>query len=123
MHAAIAAQAHQVQAMRARVAHGFQEHGLLVELAGRDHHVQARDIHLNDTPGADVQVADLGVTHLPFGQADSRTRGFHQRVRVFAEQRVVIRLARERDGVAIHGRGKSPAVENGEDKRTFCRHY
>ena len=43
--------------------------GFFLKLAGRDRRVNARDVHLHNAPGADVQVAHFAVAHLPVGQA------------------------------------------------------
>lgn len=67
MDAAIAAQSHQVQAMRARVSHQIEQHGDAKEFARGDHDVDARYIHVNDAPGADIQMPDLAVAHLSLG--------------------------------------------------------
>ena len=71
MHAAVAAQAHQVQAVPARVLHRFEQHRILEELARRDHQVDARDVHVDHAAGADVQVAHFAVAHLSFRQPDN----------------------------------------------------
>ena len=38
--------------------------------AAGDSLIDARDIHVHDAAGADIQVAHFAVAHLPFGQAD-----------------------------------------------------
>ena len=46
----------------------------------------------------------------------------HQRIREIAQQHVVSRLARGRDGVAFDGRRETPAIENGQDQRLVSWH-
>ena len=54
----------------ARPLHGQGDGRIFGELARGDLGVDAGDVHLHDAAGADVQVADLAVAHLPVGQAD-----------------------------------------------------
>ena len=49
-----------------------------------DHQVEARDVHVHDAAGADVQVADFAVAHLAFGQSDKRAAGVNERVGILA---------------------------------------
>ena len=85
------------------------------EFAVLDHQVDAGDVHVNDAAGADVEMPNFAVAHLPFGQADRRPAGLNQRVGIFAQQAVVVGLARERDGVGFGFGAVSPAVEDDED--------
>ena len=76
--------------------------------------VHAHQILVEPPPGADRQVADLGVAHLAGREPDRLARGLERRVRVRA--RAVVEHGRlgERDGVAGPGRGAAPAVEDDE---------
>ena len=56
----------------ARVLHGIEQNGMREEFAVLDHQFDARDVHVHDAPGADVEMADFAVAHLPVGQADER---------------------------------------------------
>ncbi len=117
MDAAVAAETHQVQPVTgAGVMHGGEQHGVRVELAVRDHVVDASDVHVDHAAGADVEMAHFAVAHLAIGQADVRARGVHQRVGEIAQQHVVSRLARGGDRVAFEGGRETPAVEDGEDE-------
>ena len=122
MHAPVAAQAHDVQPVAARPAHRFQQYFVLEEFPRRDHCVDPRHVHLNHPPGADVQMPHFAVAHLAFGQAHGRPRRPHQRIGKLAQQRVVVRLVRERNGVSFDGRGVAPAIENRENQRLFRGH-
>ena len=64
-------------------------------------------------------MTDFGVAHLPVRQADEVLAGTQQGVWVLAQQPVVGGLARLRDGVAVGLGAVAPAIENGEDDRTF----
>ncbi len=92
------------------------------EFAILDHQVDARDVHVNDAAGADVEMPDFAVAHLPLGQADERPAGVDQRVGIFAQQAVVGRLARQRDGVGLGFGAVSPAIEDDENERFGTRH-
>ena len=98
--------------MRLGVLHGTEQDWIIEKLARGDHFVEASDVHVDDTSGANVQVAHFAVAHLPFGKADGRAGRLHQRVRVLAQEGIVGGLARGGDGIALRGRGKTPAVEN-----------
>ena len=74
---------------------------------------------MHDAPGADVEVADFAVAHLPFRQADERTTGLNQRVWVFPQKAIVRRLAGECDGVGFGFGPIPPAVE--DDKYKWFR--
>ena len=115
VHAAVAEQAEQMQLVRAAAFHGFEQQRLAREFAAGDELVNARDVHVHDASGADIQVADFAIAHLSFGQADGGAGGVDQRVGKFFQQAVVIRLAREGDGVAFGFGAVAPAVEDGED--------
>ncbi len=71
------------------------------EFAVLDHQLDAGNVHVNDAPGADVQMTDFAVAHLPVGQADKGAAGVDQRVGIFAQQAIVGRLARKRDRVGL----------------------
>ena len=117
VHAAVAQQTHQMQLARAAALHRVEQQRLLEKFAGRDHQVDARDVHVHDAARADIQVADFAVAHLPFGQADGRPGSVDQRVGKFCEQPVVIRFAREGDGVALGFGAIAPAIEHGQNDR------
>ena len=76
--------------------------------------VDPGQVLLDDRAGAEVEVADLGVAHLPVGQADVAARGRQLRVRVALPERVEGRRLGERDRVARPGLGEAPAVEDDE---------
>ena len=118
VHAAVGEQAEQMQPALAgaRVLHGIEQHGMREKFAVLDHQVDAGDVHVHDAAGADVEVADFAVAHLPFGQADERPAGMNQRVGILAQQAVIGGLAGERDGVGFGFGAVSPAVEDDENE-------
>ena len=72
MHAAVAEQADEVQlALGGRVPSPAETAEPSKLLVG-DQQFDARDVHVHDAAGADVQMADFAVAHLSFGQADVR---------------------------------------------------
>ncbi len=92
------------------------------KLSVLDHQIDARDVHVHDAPGANVEVADLAVPHLPLGQSHERPAGMNQRVGILAQQPVIRRLARQRNGVGLGFGPISPAVENGKNEWFRTRH-
>ena len=92
---------HAVGRERVRVA-GFRLDGV----------VDAHEVLAHYGARAEVQMTDLGVAHLPVGQAHRLPAGAQRGVRVAAPQLVEDRRARERHRVARRGLGKAPAVEH-----------
>ena len=78
---------------------------------------------MHDASGANVEVPDLAVAHLSLRQPYERSAGMNQRVGIFAQQPVVSRLARKRDGVGFGFGSVTPAVENDENERFRTRHF
>ena len=116
---AVREQAEKMQApiAGARFGHGFEKRRVLLELAGLDHHVDLADVHVHNAAGADVEVADFAVAHLPRRKADKTSAGVDERVGKFSQQLVVVGLVGERDGVGVGRRGIAPTVQNDENQR------
>src|SRR5207244_453143 len=125
VHAPIRNQTEQMQSALTYpgVLHRAYQHGMREELAVLDHQIDARDVHVNDAAGADVEMPDLAVSHLSFRQADERPAGMNQRIGIFAEKPVIRRLARQRDGVGLGLGTVSPTVEDDEDERIRAGHW
>src|ERR1700678_2742210 len=102
--------------------HGCEQHGMREEFAILDHQVDARDVHMHDAPGANVEMADFAMAHLPLGQADEGPAGVNESVGILAQQPIVNRLARESDGVGFRFGAVSPAVEDDENEWFRTRH-
>ena len=112
MHAAIGHKSKQMQlaSSGARILHGIEQHGVVEKFAVLDHQLNARRIHVNDPPRPDIQVPNFAVAHLSVGQADVRAASVNQRVRIFAKQAVIGRLAGKRDGIGLGFGAVSPAI-------------
>ena len=95
--------------------HAGEQYRIAEEIAGFDHKVDAHDVHQQHAARADVEMADFAVAHLAVRQAHGGTGGLDQHVGVLAQEPVVGRFSRGGDGVAFYDRGKSPAIENGQD--------
>ena len=107
-------------ASRSRV-DGLAEDGVVVEAAFLDGTGDAREVLVDDAPGADVHVADFGIAHLSLGQAHRHAGGLQQAVRPVLPEPVPGRRVAEADGVVRPGRAVAPAVENHEYER-FALH-
>ena len=59
---------------------------------------------------------DLGVAHLPVGQADREPRGLDQRVRAIPVERIEVRRLRETDRVRVALAALAIAIEDHEDR-------
>ena len=92
------------------------------QFAVLDHQIDARDVHVHDAAGADVEMPDLAVAHLPLGQSDKRPAGMNQRVGILPQQAVIGGLARERNGVGFGFGAVSPAVKNDQNERFRTGH-
>src|SRR5471030_329219 len=124
MHTAVAAQSHQMQARApAGIMHDIEQQRIVIELTRCHHQIDARDIHVDHASRAYIQVTHLAVSHLTFRQSHRGAGRMHERVREVPQQHVVGPFARRRDGVALHGRGKPPAIQNGQDERLISAHY
>ena len=88
--------------------HGRDQRWIGKKVAVLNHQLDARDVHVHDATGANVEVSDLAVAHLPIGQSDERAAGLDQGVGIFTQQAIVGRLAGQRDGVGFGLRGCSP---------------
>ena len=91
------------------------ERDVLGERPVGDGGVHAGEILEEDPPGADREVADLGVPHLTGRQSDRLTRRGERPVREALPERVEHRRPCELDGVPRAWRSDPPAVEDDED--------
>ncbi len=114
VHAAVAQESDEVQLVLAAALHRLLKERHVLQLFVGDQKIDARDVHVNDSAGADVHVAYFAVAHLAFGQADVGTGRVDERVRIFLQQVVVGGLAREGDGVAFCFGAVAPSVEYGQ---------
>src|ERR1039457_4086278 len=77
---------------------------------------------MHNAPGPNVQMPDLAVAHLPLRQSHKRPAGVNERVGILAQQPVVSRFARERDGIGFGFGTITPAVENDKNEWFRTRH-
>ena len=93
------------------------QHPVLGERAVRHGVVDAREVLAHDLPGAQVQVADLGVAHLPLGQAHRPAAGGELGVLVALPERVEDRRLGQLDGVAGARRRPAPSRRGSPGRR------
>ena len=124
--AAIGAEAHQVEAPACALCLGddLLQHVVRPERPFGDLDVDARDIHLRDASGAEVQVPHFAVAHLPVGEPDVAAARGDEGVRVAGVHRVDGRLLRLGDGVVGVLGALAVAVEDHEEEgtRALARH-
>ena len=77
---------------------------------------------VDDASGADIEVPDFGVSHLPFGKSDSETARRELDVRIFGEDRVQIRCPGGGNGVSVRGRIETEAVQYHQHGWSFVVH-
>ena len=87
---------------------------VLEEGARRDVVVDPHEVLAHDAAGAQVGVPDLGVPHLPVGQADRPARRVELGVRIVCPEAVEDRRVGELDRVPRPRRRQAPAVEHDE---------
>ena len=85
--------------------------GVTVEAAIGDR-TSPGQVLVDDAPGAQVHVADLGIAHLAGRQTDRQPIGADQRQRPLQADASPVRTARLRNRVVRRSRRHVPAVEN-----------
>ena len=115
MHAAIGEQPHDVQrtARRLRRIEACVDDLVFVDGPRSARTVDARKLLMNDAAGTDVQMPDLGVSHLALRQTDRLARRLKTRA-LARENLIEKRRARKRDGVAGTCGCKPEAVHDNE---------
>ena len=93
---------------------GRNERRILEERTVLDRSVHSHQVLEEHAAGADRQMPDLAIAHLPGWQADRRPGRIERRVRERPPQPIERRGVGEVDGVAGPGRRAAPAVENDE---------
>src|SRR5262249_52025340 len=88
------------------------------EPAFRDRRIDARQILKYHPAGADIGVADLGIPHLPVGQADIMLARLELRMRPPRDQSMPVRRLRHFDRVVVGLRSLAPSVENAQHQWT-----
>ena len=119
MHAAVGQEAAEVQPSSCS-GHGVKEpvqDRIRGKGAIRNGLVDAREVLVHDPACADVQMADLGVAHLAFGQTDRAVVGRDPCGRKLAAQLIQSGRFRQKRSVARAIRRKAPAVHNDQENR------
>jgi len=88
-----------------------------VELSRGDALGNAHDVLRHDAARAEVQVPDLAVAHLPFGETHRQPRRLEQRARRPLPEAMPDGRRAELDGVAVPAGTEPPAVEDDQDDR------
>jgi hypothetical protein len=93
-----------------------------------DCRIDAREILIDDPPGADIHVSNFGIAHLTVRQTHELALGVDQRMRAIVKQTSPVRQIRLRDRVVglIAAFTMTPAIENqqqhGFGSMTFGTH-
>ena len=95
----------------------------LLDLAVGDGLADARQVLHHHTAGADVEMSDLGVAHLPLRQADILARREEEGVGAGVPQTVERRGARQVHGVVGRVLPPAPAVQDHQHHRTTFLHH
>ncbi len=120
VHAAVGDEAEQVQSPARALARPLacrRQRLVFEEAAVGDRVVDPGQVLLDDRAGAEVEVADLGIAHLPIGQADVTPLGRELRVRKVAPEAIEYGRLSERDRVAGPRLGQPPAIEDDQGER------
>ena len=72
--------------------HRVQQNLMGEERAALDQLVDTGNVHLDKASGADIEMPNFAVAHLPLGQADERAVGADQRVRIVLPQPIEVGL-------------------------------
>ena len=80
--------------------------------------VDARQILHDQSPGADIGVADLGISHLTVRQTDGAARCGEQRMRGIAKHPVIVGMLCCGDGVVGGIGALAPTIQDTKHRRT-----
>src|SRR6267143_3720551 len=117
MDAAVAHESEQMQLAFPSALDRLEEQWMVEKFAARNELLHACDVHAHNAASADIEMSHLAVAHLPLRKADGGAGGVDQCVGKLIEQAIVIRLARQGDGVAFRLGAVAPAVEHGQHNR------
>ena len=101
----------------ADIGHGPQQHRIPLEGSIADGEVDPGQVLVDDAPGADIEVANLGVPLLTLWEADGRAGRGQDGVRPARPERIPVWLLRGSDRVAGRCFSIAPAVDDDEDER------
>ena len=123
VHPAVRHQPKQVEAMAARRGQSFPQDATARKFAGSNRFVDPRQILINDSAGAQIEMAYFRVSHLSFRQTNVETAGAKFPAGIIAVKLVVKRRVSEQRGVSVllaffpTARVNSPAIANDENDR------
>jgi hypothetical protein len=110
--AAVGDEADEVEAPARSGGDGFLENFIAGERAVADGKVDAGEFLIDDATGAEVEVANLGISHLSFGEADLKTAGLESAPGVISVKAIVDGGFGEKGGVALFfGTGAAGGVD------------
>jgi len=116
MHAAIGEQSQYVQCL-AVASRGFRclgQGGIGEEMAAADGAIDAGEFLVDDTAGADVEVADLGVAHLSARQSHRRFGRIDGGVGAGLPEFIPVGFVRAGDGIVILAFAATESIQNNE---------
>ena len=93
------------------------EHRVSLDLPPSDRFADAQNVLNDHAPRADIEVPDLGVSHLTRGQADGLAGSIECRPSRLAEQPVEARLLSRGDRVPSALFAAAETVQNDQDER------
>ena len=100
----------------------LDERGGAIDLAVGDRVVDARQVLHHHAPGADVEMADLGIAHLAIGQSDILAGGVQEAVRAGLPKPVERRRFGLAHGVVGCFLAPAPSVQNDQHHRPPLLH-
>ena len=114
VHAPVGDKAQQMNPPGSRLggANQLGQHGTYGQGAVLDGQIDAHDVLIDDAPGSEVQVADLGVAHLSVGQTDVTAHALEFPLRAGRQEGVHMRSPGQAHGISRTRSGLAPAVQN-----------
>src|SRR4029450_634393 len=103
------------------LAERFLQNAILLQVAVSDRFVDPGQVLINNPPRAEIEMTDLGVSHLPFGQPHVLPARAQCRARIILIETVVKRRLRKQGRVTIlfpvsfSARIDSPSIPDHED--------
>ena len=121
MHPAIGQQSDEMD--RPAAFHRVDQHAIVAKLIVLDRFADSKNVLIDHSAGADVQMTDFGVSHLTFRKADRRSGRVQRRPRRLPKQPVKARRRCLCDRVPLTLFAASESVEDDEnEKRASLRH-
>ena len=116
MHSAIGQQSHDVQCLAAAPGgfHCLGQGGIGEKIATADGAIDAGEFLVDDTAGADVEVAYLGVAHLPAWQSHRRFGRIDGGVGTGLPEFIPVGFVRAGDGIVIRAFAATESVQDNE---------